>query len=53
MIKFQKCLHWLSSGLSKLGVEHYKKENFVSLSLDAIMMKLGQLIDFDKKKNLQ
>ena len=53
MMEFQKCLHGLSNRWSKLGVTHYKKENFVLESFDAIMMKLGQLIDFDKRKNLQ
>ena len=53
MIGFQKCFHGLSSKWSKTGVKHYKKENFVSVSFDAIMMKLGQLIDFGKRKNLQ
>ena len=53
MIEFQKCLHELSSRWSTPGVKHYKKKNFVSVSFDAIMMKRGQLIDFDKRKNLQ
>ena len=53
MIEHQNCMHRLSSRWLKPGVKHYKKENFVSVSCDAIMMKLGQIIDFDKRKNLQ
>ena len=53
MIEFQKYLHELSSWWSKPEVKHNKNENFVSVSFDAIMMKLGQLTEFDKRKNLQ
>ena len=53
MIEFQKYLHELRSRWSKPEVKHYKNENFVSVSFDAIMMKLGQLIEFDDRKNLQ
>ena len=49
----KKCFHGLNSGWSKPGVNHYKTENFVSLNLDSIMTNLGQLIDFDQRKNLQ
>ena len=34
----------------KTGIKALSKVNFVSVSFAAIMMKLGQLIDFDKKK---
>ena len=44
---------WAKQQVVKPGVKCYQKENFVSVSFDAIIMKLGQLIDFDKRKNLQ
>ena len=53
MIEFQKYVHELSSWWSKPEVKHNKNENFVSVSFDAIMMKLDQLTEFDKRKNLQ
>ena len=44
---------WVKQQVVKVRSEALQKGNFVSVSFDAIMIKLGQLIDFAKRKNLQ